>query len=51
MIPGQASQGIIYLTQMLGVVIPTSQMRKRGTKNGGDSQSLRALQATTVSQD
>lgn len=36
MLPGPAFPGIIYHAQVLGVVIPTSQMRKGGTKNGSD---------------
>lgn len=49
MLPGLAFPGIIYHAQVLGVVIPTSQMRKGGTKNGVTSQSLRASQVTTMS--
>lgn len=41
MVPGLAFQGTISQTQMLGVAIPTSQMRK-GTPRRA-SQSLRAL--------
>lgn len=49
-VPGRAFQGTIYQTQMLTVAIPSSQMRKGLPRREVTDQSLRALQATTMSQ-